>query len=963
MKRILLTLTAFAAVLANAAPVPDAGARAVLAKYAEKGKNYAPRTGRTAIFARSQLKYGPQRNDYLHRWTDRPLMQDTSLQKFNDGNFINPAVWKVLHGAVRDYGIDGFAFFPGTKNRPYLFTVSGTPGYTMTILPEFIKNFTVEKNIPIVDEMIKCPQVYRFNGKFVITTYSGTDDPEYWVNLKKALTAKYGDIFLFLPMHNLPRNLIGNNKTTITAAEVEELAEIIRKWLRCVDGYYYNYPALDINRYFDLAFTENVMIPLLNGILSEDEFKNKLLAWGTKVGHENFYVKGSYTYNCGGTSMLRGTVGSAVKAKADVVNLVEWDEENENTHFRPTLANGFSTRRIIRYFAGVAQGKLLPPLPGDDVSVPDVILSYRRVLVAGENLDMEIVNVPCPGNAKAEMLPVTLTLKDLSGKTIRTFNGKLDNQKLDELRFNVKVADILDSHLLIPELKIGDRTFADGFTPIELRANYNGDNKWFKHPIRDLAKCSTTLQVTPLDNGKVRVDGKISSEEPLNQVTVLDSGAEIWIDNDDPRFRETSDRVVIKITAFAKPRVNIKFDGKIRILGAKNLQCGAWHPKEPKYLIQQPDGWDLTGVFPSSMNSRKMVFSFDRASLDTAEIDVNLGLTSPKFSTRLFDGRIKVKDIVKKRIFAVAGEGMSHIIFEHNNYPVSIPESSGKKEVEFSIITSPSLPQSVYFIEAIDKKFRTYRSIPVTIFKPSGKKAEFSAFDFADKKAVRVSCDAALLTPIKFFISPEFGAVMKNSGGNQLTGLAGGLASIANHMRFYAEGGYGNIAIYYMRKLDDNHNGAAETVLKENGKYVWKFNGKQNVAFPPNTIYPYSGFELTVKCAPVKVNGTRTLLSCSHAGFRLVLKKGVPMAEFYRANAAVRPVVKAMGHTKLKSGETAEIKVRFDQKTMQIFTNGVPGTAIPCSGHQLYPQALSVGMDADGRGFVGEISELSLRPL
>ena len=60
----------------SAAPVPDAGARVVLQKYAEAGKNYTQRTGRTAIFARLQVKYGLQRSDYLQRWTDRPLWQD-----------------------------------------------------------------------------------------------------------------------------------------------------------------------------------------------------------------------------------------------------------------------------------------------------------------------------------------------------------------------------------------------------------------------------------------------------------------------------------------------------------------------------------------------------------------------------------------------------------------------------------------------------------------------------------------------------------------------------------------------------------------------------------------------------------------------------------------------------------------------------------------------------------------------
>jgi hypothetical protein len=73
--------------------------------------------------------------------------------------------------------------------------------------------------------------------------------------------------------------------------------------------------------------------------------------------------------------------------------------------------------------------------------------------------------------------------------------------------------------------------------------------------------------------------------------------------------------------------------------------------------------------------------------------------------------------------------------------------------------------------------------------------------------------------------------------------------------------------------------------------------------------------------------------------------------------------VTAYGAAKLEADKPATIVIRFDQKNLQVITNGVPGKAVPCSGYQLYPQPLSVGMDTHGAGFVGEISELKLRPL
>ena len=961
MKRVLLLLFAFVSCAAFSASVPDEGARKVLQKYAEAGKNYTQRSGRTAIFARSQLKYGLERIDYLHRWTDFPLNQDTALMKYKGDNFINPEAWKILHKTIQDYGIDGFSFFPMTKRRPELFKRAVTPGYSMTIQPEMIKNAPHEKVFPLIEMALNCPNVYRVDGKIFITTYSGVESPEYWVNLKKALVEKYGDKFLFLPMHNLPKRII--RKDVITAQDVEELAETIRKWLRKVDGYYYNFPPLNEFRRYDAQFDRDVMIPLLHGILSEDEFAGKYLAWGTKNGHENYYVKGSFTYNCGGTSMLRGSVGSAVAAKADMINLVEWDEENENTSFRPTVANSFSTGRIVRYLSGLANGKIKEALPGDDTSIQDVMLSYRRILTAGETLTLEVVNVPEAGS-KSDKFPVKLVLKNLKGESVRSFAGKMQGDKLDELRFNVKVADILDQQCVIPELTVAGKTFT-GFHPVELRANYNGDNKWIRQPVRDLAKCKAEVKVVKkYPDGRVRIDGKISSEKPLHHVSLYDSGAWAYIHNANGEFQETEDKVVIKLLLYGKPRVGISYTGTIKVLNAENLKCsGTGNGRSEKYVKILPDGWKFVGgVFPSSFNGFPLICIMDRKSAENAEFDISIGIQSPKFKDRIFDGRIKVKDILKKNIFAINGKGLSHLIFHHNDQPITMPEGIGKKEVEFSIIRQPSFPQSLFFIEAIDVDRRTFRSEPATIYTPSGKKAEFSAYDFFGKKAIKVTCDKNLLTTQKILISPDHGVAVKNSGGNELNGLFGGLASLANNMHYFAEGGYGNISIYYLRKLADDHDGAPQVVKNANGKYAWRFNGKQNIAFPIDSIYPYCGFELTMEVTPKDLKGNQPLITSGHAGFTLGLVNGYPTVKFYRANVRRRNVVRVFG-PQLKAGEKAQIIVRFNQQTMQVFTNGVAGEAIPCSGYQLYPQAVSIGLDPQGNGFRGDISCLEIKPL
>jgi hypothetical protein len=70
MKKFTVILVALAAALpVFSAPKPNAEAKKLLQKFAEKGKKFRPASGRTAFFARGQLKYGLERNDYLHRWS------------------------------------------------------------------------------------------------------------------------------------------------------------------------------------------------------------------------------------------------------------------------------------------------------------------------------------------------------------------------------------------------------------------------------------------------------------------------------------------------------------------------------------------------------------------------------------------------------------------------------------------------------------------------------------------------------------------------------------------------------------------------------------------------------------------------------------------------------------------------------------------------------------------------------
>ena len=833
------------------------------------------------------------------------------------------------------------------------------------VSPKYKLKVNWESNFALVKQALDSTQSYRINGKLLLTSYPGDNSPAYWQEFKKKMTGKFGDNILIVPMHQLPRDIITGNGR-LTAANVRRLADIIRKWLRCVDGYYYNYPPLDEYRRYDDAFDKEVMLPLLTGILAEDEFKGKILAWGTKVGHENFYAKGTFTYNCGGTSMLRGSVGSAVAARADVVNLVEWDEQNENTSFRPTLYNSFSTQRIMRYFSGAAKGKLFPRQTGDDATVPNLILSYRKILVAGETVEFEIVNVP-EAESTGKIQNIQLAIKDHHGKTVKVFSGKLADNKLSELRFNLKVADCLDHHLLIPELTVNGKVFANGFTPVELRANWNADNKWVKQPLRDLAPCQTELKIAGITpHGMVKLQGKVSSPVPLHSVDVVDSGDHIYQHDPKNTALESDEQAVFSIIAGGFAYKNLRLKGEIKVVNASNVKCITQKNGKTSGCITGKSGWKFPGKrsIPGIMNSVIMQLAVSKKDLDKAYLDIDLaGIIPGKPEVQIFKGQRPLADIVKKQLFAAGDRIGTHFIIRHTDIRQIMPEPLNRKTAEFTIMINPALPQSVYFIEVVDKDRKTFRSMPVTIFKPAGKKVTFSSFDFFDKRPVKVSCDANMLTVEKLEISPESGVAVKNSGGNRSFGMLGGNSSWVNNFYFAESYGHGNLAFKYMAKsLPDNIKNAPDVVKENDGTYAWQFNGKSNVSFPQATIYPYSGFELSLNFNAENVQKRQTLITNSDQAFALFINKGRLYATFYTMGTAGRRPVIVPGPV-VKAKQNIECVVRFDQKTAQIICNKVKGKAVPVSGYALYPAETSIGHGVNTFGFTGKISKVELRPL
>ena len=149
-----------------------------LAVSAAPGAPDAPdRSGvQTKILVRSQLKYGLERTDYLHRWYERPLHQDSTyaVRAPNGSQFINALSWRKQVEIARLSKIDGFGVFLNTHRREDVLPRSVEPGGEMTILVEMHAGDEaagVEHCVEMAGRALAMPNSFRIGGRVVLTRY------------------------------------------------------------------------------------------------------------------------------------------------------------------------------------------------------------------------------------------------------------------------------------------------------------------------------------------------------------------------------------------------------------------------------------------------------------------------------------------------------------------------------------------------------------------------------------------------------------------------------------------------------------------------------------------------------------------------------------------------------------------------------------------------------------------------
>ena len=943
----------------------DASAERLLAEWGKVP--YRRKADRTDFFVRAQLKYGINRKNFLHHWYDRPLLQDSSLNALggsdSDEFWLNAKGWEKTVAMARMGKQTGFAVFTCTKGREDVIPLSVRPGTETTILVELTRGLPLEDCVFRAKQALDMPNSYRIGGKVVLTSYPAIREKDlpFYAELKKTLTSRYGDKFLVMPYCTLGLEDRTEIASGYTADILLKMRARLERFLRVLDGLCYNGRESCFNRRYDPWLFDTVFVPLVHATFAAPEFRDKCLGCWSTPGHENSY-RWNYGLDCTGTRMLRDMLASVVKLGPDFMIGCEWDEENENTSFRPMVAHGFTHQRLLRYFHDVANGLRPDAIPGDDASVPNLVLSYRKELMAGEPLEAEVLNIP-DGTFDGEDITVSFAWKDIDGRVVRAFPPqKLKGGALAAAWFKVPVSQLLEKPVLIPELVVWAkgvrRAYSDGLWPVGLRPSRCIEYKWAKQPIRDVPSgIDGGLRVGDADaQGVVEIRGEVKSGRRLRSIAVLDETDTVYMYDGKPVRDVDSVRVRIAFQGYAFSGKNRDLKGRISLSGAPGAKLSIIKSRGHIAI----DGHDF--VFSGAMaNNWSHYLMADIPASEAQVAAFNADIDG------YFAGKVAVRDLIEKEVVGIPGKKGTNLVFTRYLSQAEIPPPQFVNEAKFSFLLKPGLPMSVLRMETIDEDYHVWRSRPFVCGKPSGRDVKIHVFERDENRVSEATVDAARLSSVDYVFEPSRGSVVACRSGRNLWGILGGAVPLVTGFG-QGESSYGNSALLALSaKTEGWEKSAPDYVREADGSWSLRFSGCSYVSLPQQIWPVQCGFALEVQINPDAVDGKRAVVSSGGNSSSLYIKDGRAYAHFFLRNRFMLESGRAASVTvegpRVEAGRWQTLRVVCDQRKAWVEVDGVRGPEVPVSGDLFYPLYTSLGAEKGSGFFSGRMRRLKVEPL
>ena len=797
-------------------------------------------TPRTLFLSSQQTKYNLCDNT-LNYWMDRPLLYNRSLRyNANDGigaNVISDKMFKDKCDIAAMSAIDGFMGFLGDAqhNARYgkIYQKSEFPVVPYFAPPSagYGEGVPFEKRItPMADALTitqNSPNPIKINSKILVASYnSSSASPEVWENTLKILRDKCGDSFL--QMSDLSHfggkpiwawvDIFYKNGQKLSPDDEEKIKQTFRDYLNVTDGIMFmccnDFRKVDES--LAVEFYKGIIVKLSVEVLNEEPYKNKLLGLGTSVGYINWFTSSTQYEN--GTKTLRQSFETAMSANPDFIAGFEWDEANEGDYLQPSIYNSFTIQRLCRNYMDRINGLNPVAMPGDDLSVPNLAISFRKILSLGEKIDIELLNIP--DDSGRTFYEARLSLKNIKGNTVKEFpKVRIDASKLYDNTFSVASEAFADEQILMPSLKIWDndgkeKVYESGLPHIMLNATHNYNRKCIKIPLRDiLVPGKSAFSVSGTD-----AELSFSGNEETASAELLADNEEIYaVDpSDEYGSRDEFNMYYVEFSSSRIKRLSavIKASGSSFKVFAADKWVGSMKCDSDSIKLKHP--WILI--------PRGFYLQIPKKNVKDTILDIEMNGNKVKIPLDKLEK--------EKASAAVFKDFLWCSVAKFEKLP-DMPPQLDKKQFSFKTKLSDLPANSVVAARVISKSGKMFWSKPFVVNETRNGKEKLNVYSDTEKGTVTVDIEKSRIPVIDYIFKADGGAFLTTAAGRKYFGEIGG------------GNGYGK----FMRG-NNYPKGSTESApewVKENEKDALRFDGKGNYVFFPRETLPQGAFTLSME--------------------------------------------------------------------------------------------------------------------
>ena len=751
------------------------------------------RTPHTLIFARFQPY--DLRGNFRDEWYDRPLIVNSNWRKEKSGvkaswnkeadwirmyeiagiTLLGNAYSSFFHDmlkASKQADFSGFSLMAGVGVSRGMFnrkTASGERRYQ-----RFLRN---------VREAAGSDKVLRIDGKIPLFNYGGFSDSDLLMIRKEMKKRKLAEVHLFTPLW---LNVYSEYNSTGKLSEktLEKIEKQIRERLDLYDGV--NFTNLSYKRnlngddvlakVFYPELDKKYLAPLFAKIWSDPKYRHKLLGFNVDHGYigdiDNGVVQAEQ-----GTSVLRRQLDTQLLFNPDIISMAEWNEVNENTSFQPTLTNSKSIMRIMRYYARFVKGLKPAPLAGDDLSLPDLIVSVRWGLQAGEEYRIELLNVPdTPEEGKYQ---VKLLLTDENGRVLRRMPADSFRQnKLTSVTYKVGIKPLFSKvRAILPVLEINYKGKKFTFKPAvytRLFASTPNNAKELRLPLRDqYVPEKFQWRFSGSEKGVFAVSAVLSGKEKLHSMELLDGKFPVLSAWNDREFDQSR---YYWVTVRNHRRIEGSYPLKIRV---KNSPEFIWRPWGRPYcatpeLEKKSDHWFV---------QEKCLFwhSGPAGILGIPKKDKNAVIECVIGDFPAI--RLSLAKLIREKYWTEEPGNCIMTEFELRPELIDHPAPLGSKEVRLSGMFESKANDPALTILAVTESGKIFRSAP-RFFKKIKKCIPLDVFDERAGKAVKVNVPDFQVPEIVYEFDSARGNKLESALAREFTATLGGGTSRGMALRF-----------------------------------------------------------------------------------------------------------------------------------------------------------------------------------